>query len=60
MIQCKCGGLISQAELTNNRERWHCQACGRYEIFQTRQPAYLFGEKKEHAHDKPKDGPYLF
>ena len=28
---CKCGGKITQHELTGNREAWHCRACGRYE-----------------------------
>ena len=32
MKQCKCGGLISEHELTKNREAWHCKSCGRYEI----------------------------
>lgn len=30
--QCQCGGLVSQVELTNGRERWSCSSCGRYEI----------------------------
>ena len=34
MMQCRCGGLISQAELTSGRERWHCLSCGAYEIFE--------------------------
>ena len=29
---CKCGGKIDIAELTGNRERYWCRACGRYEI----------------------------
>lgn len=28
---CKCGGKITQHELTGNREAWHCRDCGRYE-----------------------------
>lgn len=34
MMQCRCGGLISQAELTSGRERGHCLSCGAYEIFE--------------------------
>lgn len=29
---CPCGGQISRAVLTGGRERWHCRACGRYEV----------------------------
>ena len=32
MRQCKCGGVIRQHQLVNNREAWTCNACGRYEI----------------------------
>ena len=32
MMQCKCGGLVSEHELTKNREALHCKSCGRYEI----------------------------
>ena len=28
---CKCGGKITQHELTGNREAWNCRGCGRYE-----------------------------
>ena len=30
---CKCGGIVGQHQLTNNREAWSCRSCGRYEIF---------------------------
>ena len=33
MRLCKCGGKISTLELANSRDRWECQSCGRYEIF---------------------------
>ena len=29
---CKCGGIVRQHNLTNNREAWTCNACKRYEI----------------------------
>jgi hypothetical protein len=32
MRQCKCGGVIRQHQLTNKREAWTCNACGRYEV----------------------------
>ena len=32
MRQCKCGGQIRQHQLTNNREAWTCNDCGRYEV----------------------------
>jgi len=32
MYQCRCGGLVSIAELTMNRQRHYCRSCGRYEI----------------------------
>jgi hypothetical protein len=32
MKQCKCGGVITEHQLTKNREAWHCKSCGRYEI----------------------------
>jgi hypothetical protein len=32
MRQCKCGGIIKQNELTLQRESWHCESCGKYEI----------------------------
>ena len=32
MRQCKCGGVIRQHQLVNNREAWTCNACGRYEV----------------------------
>jgi len=32
MRQCKCGGIIKQNELTMQRESWHCESCGKYEI----------------------------
>jgi hypothetical protein len=31
--QCQCGGKIRQHQLTNNREAWTCNECGRYEVF---------------------------
>jgi hypothetical protein len=31
---CKCGGVVRQHQLTNNREAWTCIACKRYEIFE--------------------------
>jgi hypothetical protein len=34
MRQCKCGGKIRQHQLTNDREAWTCDACGRYEIIE--------------------------
>lgn len=63
MIQCRCGGLITIGELVNSRERWHCQACGRYEIFdlmKQQTTAYLFGDQKAHAQVDSTDKPYLF
>jgi len=35
---CKCGGVVSQHQLTNNREAWTCKSCGRYEIFEVNKP----------------------
>jgi hypothetical protein len=32
MRMCKCGGVISQSELTKNRTAWRCMGCGRYEV----------------------------
>ena len=32
MIQCRCGGIVRQHELTNSREAWSCKQCGRYEV----------------------------
>lgn len=32
MRMCKCGGVISQSELTQNRTAWRCMGCGRYEV----------------------------
>lgn len=29
--QCQCGGTIRTHRLTNDREAWTCNACGRYE-----------------------------
>ena len=29
---CKCGGVVGQHQLTNNREAWTCRSCGRYEV----------------------------
>jgi hypothetical protein len=29
---CKCGGIVRQHNLTNNREAWTCNACKRYEV----------------------------
>ena len=34
MRVCKCGGLIRQHQLVNNREAWTCNACGRYEALE--------------------------
>jgi hypothetical protein len=34
MRVCKCGGTIRQHGLTNNREAWTCNACGRYEVLE--------------------------
>lgn len=34
MHVCKCGGVIRQHELTNNREAWTCGSCGRYEAIE--------------------------
>ena len=33
MMLCPCGGLVDVADLTRNRTRYWCRACGRYEIF---------------------------
>ena len=32
MRQCQCGGVVRQYQLTNNREAWTCDECGRYEV----------------------------
>ena len=32
MYQCACGGLVSIAELTLDRQRYWCKSCGRYEV----------------------------
>jgi len=29
---CKCGGVVRQHQLVNNREAWTCSSCGRYEV----------------------------
>ena len=54
MIQCRCGGLITIGELVNNRERWHCQACGRYEIFHL-SPFYGSEDKKAYLQPDPQE-----
>ena len=47
MRQCKCGGVIREAELTQNRQSWRCDSCNRYEIFRPEQePAE---ERKEQS-----------
>jgi len=35
---CKCGGIVGQHQLTNNREAWTCRSCGRYEIVEVKKP----------------------
>ena len=44
MRQCKCGGVIREAELTQNRQSWRCDSCNRYEIFRPEQEATTEGE----------------
>jgi hypothetical protein len=34
MKHCKCGGKLQTVKLTNLREKWHCNLCGRYEFEQ--------------------------
>ena len=38
MRVCKCGGIVGQHHLTNNREAWTCRSCGRYEIVELKKP----------------------
>lgn len=35
---CKCGGIVGQHQLTNNREAWTCRSCGRYENVELKKP----------------------
>jgi len=37
MRLCQCGGQVQQGQLTKGRESWSCKACGRYEIFITKE-----------------------
>jgi butyrate kinase len=46
---CKCGGVVGQHQLTNNREAWTCRSCGRYEIVEVKKP-----DKPEY--DRSEDG----
>jgi DNA-directed RNA polymerase subunit M/transcription elongation factor TFIIS len=34
MRLCKCGGMVAQHQLSNDREAWTCRSCGRYEIIE--------------------------
>ena len=33
---CKCGGVVRQHQLVNNREAWTCLSCGRYEVVEVK------------------------
>jgi hypothetical protein len=33
---CKCGGVVRQHQLINNREAWTCSGCGRYEVVEVK------------------------
>ena len=33
---CKCGGVVRQHQLVNNREAWTCSSCGRYEVVEVK------------------------
>ena len=33
MMQCQCGGIIHTYDLSNNRQVWKCNFCGRREEF---------------------------
>lgn len=45
---CKCGGVVRQHGLTNNREAWTCNACNRYEIieFEDEDEDWIFEQLK--------------
>jgi len=36
---CPCGGVLTQHQLTNNREAWTCRSCGRYEVVEMKTPS---------------------
>jgi hypothetical protein len=36
MRVCKCGGVVRQHQLVNNREALTCSSCGRYEVVEVR------------------------
>jgi hypothetical protein len=38
MRQCNCGGIVRQWDLTDGRERWECNACGRRHTFTREEP----------------------
>ena len=53
---CKCGGIVSQAELTSGKERWFCAFCKKYEIIDKKdltstQNAYNRAMDNRKAHD---------
>jgi hypothetical protein len=49
MRVCKCGGTIRQHGLTNNREAWTCNACGRYEVLE------LYGQRQSTRNLEPSE-----
>lgn len=51
MRLCQCGGQVSAQDLTNNRERWTCKACGRCETLESNRPDFGTTPKKQNDAD---------
>ena len=49
MRQCKCGDTLHQYELTQGREVWRCDECGRREVFQHQPIEPADGEESPQA-----------
>lgn len=52
MRQCQCGALLQTYELTNSRDVWRCDDCGRRETFDRRTDAE---KEEEKAQDRQAD-----
>ena len=54
MRLCKCGGMITQHQLSNDREAWTCRSCGRYEIIEQKKSVGWTPEEDEAFNDVEK------
>jgi hypothetical protein len=53
MKDCKCGGKLEVTELTDLRQKWSCNLCGRYEFTQRDSNSVLdspYHHRREHGH----------